>query len=85
VTLLYSVINAHVTRGDVRGVTPVRCIRMRERAHNFSVHFRVRRGARTVLNYLHLQHRTNDYLYHHATRRITETKGYDLQREILRT
>jgi hypothetical protein len=32
-----------------RGVTPVRGIHMRERAYNFSVHFRVGRGARTVL------------------------------------
>jgi hypothetical protein len=29
------------TRGAVRGVTPVRSIRMRELAYNFSAHFRV--------------------------------------------
>jgi hypothetical protein len=49
-------------RSVVRGVTPLRSIRMRERAYNFSVHFRVGRGARTVLYY-------NDCLYRHATRR----------------
>jgi hypothetical protein len=32
-------------------VTPVRGIRMRERSYNFSVHFRVERGARTVFVY----------------------------------
>jgi hypothetical protein len=36
-------------RGAVRVVTPLRSIRMRERAYNFSVHFRVGLGARTVL------------------------------------
>jgi hypothetical protein len=36
-------------QGAVRGVTPLRSIRMRERPYNFNAHFRVRRGARTVL------------------------------------
>jgi hypothetical protein len=36
-------------RGAVRGVALVRGIRMRERSYNFSAHFRVGRGARTVL------------------------------------
>jgi hypothetical protein len=36
-------------RGAVRGVTPQRSIRMRERAYNFRAHFRVGWGARTVL------------------------------------
>jgi hypothetical protein len=42
--------------GAVRGVTPLQSIRMRERAYNFSAHFGVGRGTRTVL-------------YYHATRR----------------
>jgi hypothetical protein len=41
--------NAREMRGTVRGVTPVRDIRMRERAYSFNAHFRVRRGERTVL------------------------------------
>jgi hypothetical protein len=36
-------------RGSVRDLTPVRSIRMRERAYNFNAHFGVGRGARTVL------------------------------------
>jgi hypothetical protein len=36
-------------RSAVRDVTPLRSIRMRELAYNFSAHFRVGRGARTVL------------------------------------
>jgi hypothetical protein len=44
-----SVINAFGMWDAVRGVSPVRSIRMRERACNFSVHLRVGRGARTVL------------------------------------
>jgi hypothetical protein len=36
-------------RGAVWGVTPLRSIRMRERVYNFSAHFRVGRGTRTVL------------------------------------
>jgi hypothetical protein len=47
-------------RGAVRGVNPLRSIRMRERAYNFttkeiiitiyfSAHFRVGQGARTAL------------------------------------
>jgi hypothetical protein len=36
-------------RGAVRGVTPLLSIRMRERAYNFSAHFRVRQGACSVL------------------------------------
>jgi hypothetical protein len=36
-------------RGAVWGVTPLRSIRMRERAYNFKAHFRFERGARTVL------------------------------------
>jgi hypothetical protein len=38
--------NARGMRGAVRGAIPLRRIRMRERAYNFSVHLR---GARTVL------------------------------------
>jgi hypothetical protein len=49
VNLLQSVINARGTQGAVRGVTPQRDIRMRERAYNFSAHYRVGRGASTVL------------------------------------
>jgi hypothetical protein len=37
-------------RSAVRGVTPLRSTRMRERAYNFSAHFKVRLGARTVLS-----------------------------------
>jgi hypothetical protein len=40
-------------RSAVEGVTPLRSVRMRERAYNFSDYFRVGRGARTVL-YLRL-------------------------------
>jgi hypothetical protein len=36
-------------RGAVRGVTPLRRIRMRERAYYFNAHFRVGRGIHTVL------------------------------------
>jgi hypothetical protein len=36
-------------RADVRAVTPLRSIRIRERAYNFNAYFRVRRGAPTVL------------------------------------
>jgi hypothetical protein len=41
-------------RGAVRGVTPLRRIRMRERAYNFSAHFRIGPGARTVLYLLRI-------------------------------
>jgi hypothetical protein len=43
-------------RGAVRGATPLRNIRMCERAYNFSFHVKVWRGAR------------NDCRYRHATR-----------------
>jgi hypothetical protein len=36
-------------RAVVQGDTPLRSIRMRERAYNFSAHLRVGRGARTEL------------------------------------
>jgi hypothetical protein len=49
VYLLKRVKNACGMRGAVRGVTPLRSIRMRKRANNFITHFRVGRGARTVL------------------------------------
>jgi hypothetical protein len=35
--------------GHHPGVTPLRSIHVRERAYKFSTHFRVERGARTVL------------------------------------
>jgi hypothetical protein len=58
------------TRGAVR---LVRDIRMRDRAYNFSAHFRVGQGART------------DCLYRHATRRKLKLEiAYDPQCEILR-
>jgi hypothetical protein len=41
--------NAYGMWGAVRGDTPLRNIRMRERAYNSSAHVRVGRGARTVL------------------------------------
>jgi hypothetical protein len=53
-------------RGAVRGVTPLRSIRMRERAYNFSAHLRVGRGARGYF--------TNDRQYCHATRRKLKLK-----------
>jgi hypothetical protein len=64
--------NERGTLGAVRGVA-----RMRERAFNFSAHFRVGPGVRIVLS--------NDCLYPYATRRITATQtAYDPQCEILR-
>jgi hypothetical protein len=36
-------------RDAVRVVTPLRSIRMRERAYNFIAHFRVSRAARSIL------------------------------------
>jgi hypothetical protein len=36
-------------RGAMQGVTPLRGIRMRDHAYYFRAHFRVARGARTVL------------------------------------
>jgi hypothetical protein len=35
--------------GRCASVTPLRSIRMRKRTYDFSAHFRVERGARTVL------------------------------------
>jgi hypothetical protein len=64
-------------RGAVRGVTPLRSIRMRERAYNFIAHFRVGRGVRTDC--------TNDCQYCHPTCRKLKLKNvYDPQREISR-
>jgi wyosine [tRNA(Phe)-imidazoG37] synthetase (radical SAM superfamily) len=59
-------------RGAVRAL---RSIRMRERAYNFSAHFRVGRSACT-----------NDCHYCHATRRKLKLKtAYHPQREIARS
>jgi hypothetical protein len=63
------VINAREKRrADVRGVTPVRGIPMRERAYNFNAHFIIGRLARTVLYLLY------NCLYCHATRRKLKLK-----------
>jgi hypothetical protein len=56
------VTNARGLRAAVRGVFLERYIRMRERGYNFSAHFSVGWGARTVL-----------YPYRYVTRRITDT------------
>jgi hypothetical protein len=62
-------------RSAVRGVIPLRSIRMRERAYNFSANFRVGQGASTA----------NDYQYCHATRRKLKLEtAYHPQREISR-
>jgi hypothetical protein len=59
-------------RGAVRGVTPLRSIRMRD--YNFSAHFRV--GT-------HAPYCTNDCQYCHATRRKLKLEtAYHPQREI---
>jgi hypothetical protein len=63
---LYSMINSCGIRNAVRGVTPLRIILMRERAHNFSAHLDSD-GA-------HAPYCTNDCLYRHATRRKQKLK-----------
>jgi hypothetical protein len=65
VNLLKSATKARETAGAVRAIIPVRGIRMRELAFNFSVHFSVRRGA---------PYCTNDCQYRNATRRKQKLK-----------
>jgi hypothetical protein len=59
----------------MRGVTPLRSIRKRERAHNFSAHFRVGRSACTI--------RAEYCQYCHATcRKLKLETAYHPQRAI---
>jgi hypothetical protein len=48
---IHSIVKRDKYSRRTRGITPVRGIRMRERAYNFSAHFRVGRGTRAVLYY----------------------------------